>query len=130
MKFTAFCVHEKYVSNPRVMSRALIVPHTMNIRVNKKRLFGYEVIAFPPQLKKQLLRRSGQKGHIIFRTTPIRCFPAQNEVTMLESLTTAFSTQAIAFGVLLMGCGIVVVEAVRSSREVLWGDMFMDDLDD
>ncbi|MBR9807154.1 MULTISPECIES: hypothetical protein [Hyphomonas] len=49
---------------------------------------------------------------------------------MLESLTTAFSTQAIAFGVLLMGCGIVVVEAVRSSREVLWGDMFMDDLDD
>ncbi len=49
---------------------------------------------------------------------------------MLESLTSVFSAQAIAFCVLLMGCGIVVVEAVRSSREILWGDMFMDDLDD
>ncbi len=49
---------------------------------------------------------------------------------MLDSLTNIVSGQAIAFGVLLMACSIVVVEAVRSSREVLWGDMFMDDLDD
>lgn len=49
---------------------------------------------------------------------------------MLESLTSALSSQAIAFGVLLMGCSIIVVEAVRASRDLLWGDMFMDDLDD
>lgn len=49
---------------------------------------------------------------------------------MLESLTSVVPAQAIAFGVLLLGCSIVVIEAVRSSREVLWGDMFMDDLDD
>ncbi|CUS57582.1 MULTISPECIES: hypothetical protein [unclassified Hyphomonas] len=49
---------------------------------------------------------------------------------MLDSLTTVVSTQAIAFGVLLIACSIVVVEAVRASKEILWGDMFMDDLDD
>ena len=49
---------------------------------------------------------------------------------MLDTLMGIVSAQAIAFSILLMGCGIVVVEAVRSSREILWGDMFMDDLDD
>lgn len=49
---------------------------------------------------------------------------------MIDALMSVVSGQAIAFGILLMGCSIVVVEAVRSSREILWGDMFMDDLDD
>ena len=49
---------------------------------------------------------------------------------MLDALMSIVSAQAIAFCILLMGCAIVVVEAVRSSREILWGDMFMDDLDD
>tara|TARA_R110000796_G_scaffold98833_1_gene206610 strand:- start:3046 stop:3252 length:207 start_codon:yes stop_codon:yes gene_type:complete len=55
---------------------------------------------------------------------------SKQEVTMLDSLTSVVSTQAIAFGVLLIGCSIVVIEAVRASKEILWGDMFMDDLDD
>ena len=49
---------------------------------------------------------------------------------MLNDLINVVPSQAIAFGILLMGCSIVVVEAVRSSREILWGDMVMDDLDD
>ena len=63
------------------------------------------------------------------RVQRFAAFPA-SEVTMLDSLTTVVSTQAIAFGVLLIACSIVVVEAVRASKEILWGDMFMDDLDD
>ena len=49
---------------------------------------------------------------------------------MYDAVINAIPHKVIAFGLLLMLCSIVVVEAVRSSREALWGDIFQDDLDD
>ncbi|MDX1292563.1 MAG: hypothetical protein R3265_07120 [Hyphomonas sp.] len=101
-----------------------------SIGVKKRGHSGYELVPFSPSLANALLRRFGHKGCV--DTGRVHDFAAapQQEVTMLDSLTNVVSTQAIAFGVLLIGCSIVVVEAVRASKEILWGDMFMDDLDD
>ena len=46
---------------------------------------------------------------------------------MLDAMTQIAPWQVMAFCVLLMGGIIVVVEAVKSSREVFWGDLFADD---
>ncbi|MCA8897505.1 MAG: hypothetical protein KDA39_02170 [Hyphomonas sp.] len=46
---------------------------------------------------------------------------------MFNAVTQIAPWQAMAFCVLLMGGIIVVVEAFKSSREVLWGDLFSDD---
>ena len=48
-------------------------------------------------------------------------------VMMLDAMTQVAPWQVMAFCVLLMGGIIVVVEAAKSSREVLWGDLFSDD---
>jgi|TARA_X000000950_G_C13580991_1_gene523464 hypothetical protein len=102
----------------------------LETQVKKRGHSGYELVPFWPQSANALLRRLGQKGLMNKgRVQRFAAFPA-SEVTMLDSLTTVVSSQTIAFGVLLIGCSIVVVEAVRASKEILWGDMFMDDLDD
>ena len=49
---------------------------------------------------------------------------------MYETMINVLPHKVVAFGLLLMLCSIVVIEAVRSSREALWGDIFQDDLDD
>ena len=46
---------------------------------------------------------------------------------MFETVAQTAPWQVMAFCVLLMGGIIVVVEAAKSSREVLWGDIFADD---
>lgn len=48
---------------------------------------------------------------------------------MFDAIAQFASSETLPFCVLLMGCVIVVVEAVRSSRDVLWGDMF-DEIDE
>lgn len=49
---------------------------------------------------------------------------------MMDAVTTLISPTSMAVTTLLMGCIIVVVEAVRGSREAFWGDMFSEELDD
>jgi len=51
----------------------------------------------------------------------------QKAVMMLDAMTQIAPWHVMAFCVLLMGGIIVVVEAAKSSREVLWGDLFSDD---
>ena len=46
---------------------------------------------------------------------------------MLDAMTQIAPWQVMAFCTLLMACIIVVVEAAKSSREALWGDLFADD---
>jgi len=48
---------------------------------------------------------------------------------MLDAMTQIAPWQVMAFCVLLMGGIVIVVEAARSSREALWGDLFADDED-
>lgn len=49
---------------------------------------------------------------------------------MIDALTTLISPTSMAVTTLLMGCIIVVVEAVRGSKEAFWGDMFSEDMDE
>ncbi|MGH1422254.1 MAG: hypothetical protein ACRBEQ_10580 [Hyphomonas sp.] len=49
---------------------------------------------------------------------------------MMDAVTTLISPTSMAVTTLLMGCIIVVVEAVRGSKEAFWGDMFSEELDD
>ncbi|MEZ5998472.1 MAG: hypothetical protein R3B98_07245 [Hyphomonas sp.] len=46
---------------------------------------------------------------------------------MFDAVAQIAPWQVMAFCVLLMGAIIVVVEAFKSSREALWGDLFSDD---
>lgn len=49
---------------------------------------------------------------------------------MMDAVTTLISPTSMAVTTLLMGCIIVVVEAVRGSREAFWGDMFSEEMDE
>jgi hypothetical protein len=49
---------------------------------------------------------------------------------MLDAIVGWTFGAGLPFAILLMACIVVVFEAVRSSRQALWGDMFADDADD
>lgn len=49
---------------------------------------------------------------------------------MMDFVTTLMSPTSMALTTLLMGCIIVVVEAVKGSKEAFWGDMFSEEIDD
>ncbi len=49
---------------------------------------------------------------------------------MMDAVTTLISPTSMAVTTLLMGCIIVVVEAVRGSKEAFWGDMFSEEMDE
>jgi hypothetical protein len=51
----------------------------------------------------------------------------QKVVKMLDAMTQIAPWQVMGFCILLMASIIVVVEAAKSSREILWGDLFSDD---
>jgi hypothetical protein len=59
-----------------------------------------------------------------------RRYAVEQGTDMIDSMTQFISGQTLPFCVLLGGCIIVVVEAVRASRIALWGDMFAEDLEE
>lgn len=48
----------------------------------------------------------------------------------MDMLSTIITPSSMAVATILMGSIVVVVEAVRGSREAFWGDMFTEDLED
>ncbi len=49
---------------------------------------------------------------------------------MVETIMTWAEHPAAPWAVLALGAVVILVEAVRTSRASLWGDMFADDADD